>query len=153
MEYYRTKADLLESVNRSRSNIRRVDRRIESGEIKFDENGYYFYKEWETDFINQLRGENIYLKNRLKELENSEWNIKALEDAHNEVSRIKELESDLEYVNSEYAKMEEKLKRYQEAFRNCYMWVKNVKRDKITRPDFKKDVLKIEWDIQWKDNQ
>lgn len=69
MEYYRTKADLLESVNRSRSNIRRVDRRIESGEIKFDENGYYFYREWETDFINQLRGENIYLKSRLKELE------------------------------------------------------------------------------------
>ena len=44
--------------------------------------------------------------------------------------------------------MEEKLNKFQDALRNCYLWVRNVKKDKITRPDFKKDVLKLDEDVK-----
>lgn len=44
--------------------------------------------------------------------------------------------------------MEEKLMKFQESIRNCYMWVRNVKKDKTSWPDFKKNVLKLEEDVK-----
>ena len=58
------------------------------------------------------------------------------------------LKDDLDFSNSEYEKMERKLNIFQDAIRNCFLWVTNYKKIKITRPDFKRDVLKLEEDIK-----
>ena len=65
----------------------------------------------------------------------------------------KSLKDDLDFSNSEYEKMERKLNIFQDAIRNCYLWVTNYKKIKITWPDFKRDVLKLEEDVKWEDNQ
>lgn len=44
--------------------------------------------------------------------------------------------------------MEEKLIKFQEAIKNCYRWARDVKKDKTSRPDFKKNILKLEGDIR-----
>ena len=96
------------------------------------------------------------------EEEKSEWVLKVSNDAHVafldasnklEASRIKELEADVEYLNKEYEKMEAKLLNYQEAIRRCYLWARNVKKDKTPWPEFKKEILKLEEDLPWEDNQ
>lgn len=78
-------------------------------------------------------------------------------DSENDVQAIdieelkkenKNLKDDLDFSNREYEKMEEKLNIFQDAIRNCYLWVTNYKKIKITWPDFKRDVLKLEEDVK-----
>lgn len=87
----------------------------------------------------------------------SEWSNKqgknTLQGNNALLEKISELESDLEYVNWEYEKMEAKLINYQEAIRNCYRWVREVKKDKTAWPTFKRDILKLEEEVSWEDNQ
>lgn len=87
----------------------------------------------------------------------SEWNNEqgknTLQGNNALLEKIASLESDVNYLNGEYEKMEAKLINYQEAIRNCYKRARDVKKDKTPRPEFKKDILKLDEDIKWEDNQ
>lgn len=139
---------------------------IVKGEV-YKDNGMYVL--WEG-------GEGEVLKERIKELEESlskakeelkaERGKNATQEKDREgeggknttlsgtnLEKLKELESDLEFQMGENEKLEAKVERYQEYIRNCYRWVQGVKKDKTPRPIFKKEVLKMEDEIAWEDNQ
>lgn len=63
------------------------------------------------------------------------------------LEKIASLESDVNYLNRLYEKMEAKLINYQEAIRNCYKRARDVKKDRTPWPEFKKDILKLEEDV------
>ena len=76
---------------------------------------------------------------------------------HGEIRRLEEeiewLKSDLDFQIGENERLERKVLMYQEAIRNCYRWAKDVKKDRTPWPEFKKDVLMLEEDLPWEDNQ
>ena len=75
-------------------------------------------------------------------------------EASNKLSdnRIKELESDVEYLNKEYEKMDAKIKKYQAAIRNSFYYINNTLHKKIDWPTYKA-TIKLEGDLPWEDNQ
>lgn len=71
--------------------------------------------------------------------------------------RLKESEDNLEYQMREYERLEKETKEevlmYQECIRKCYLWAVNEKKIKITRPDFRDNVLKLKKSLPGEDNQ
>lgn len=62
-------------------------------------------------------------------------------------------QSDLDFQIAENERLEAKVANYQEAIRRCYLWAVNVKKDKTPWPIFKKEILKLEEELPWEDNQ
>ena len=103
----------------------------------------------------------------VKESNNSEWEEKYNELHGQYVKLEQELDkrkvggtndvgcnqSDLDFQIAENEKLVAKVEMYQEAIRRCYMRAVNVKKDKTPWPIFKKEVLKLEEDLPWEDNQ
>lgn len=162
-QWFETKKAFLEYLWKDANDRKLVDRMIHRGEACMKDWMYYLV---DKDLvIKELRDKITTL-----EKENEELNLK-LEwmrdyttdlDSENDVQAIdieelrkenKSLKEDLDFSNKEYEKMEERLNIFQDAIRNCYLWVTNYKKIKITRPDFKRDVLKLEEDVKWEDNQ
>lgn len=155
---FTTQRELLEYLGKNPDDRNLVQRLIIKGDV-VRENGMYMLVDKDA-IIEELREKIIFLeKERSKNVTNegNNWDVVCDENVTQGnnalLEKVKELESDLEYVNWEYEKMEEKLINYQEAIRNCYKWARDVKKDKTPRPSFKKDILKLEEDIKWEDNQ
>ncbi len=155
---FSTKKELLEYRGKNGNDNKLVDRWILRGEVVMEDGMFRLVDK--DAIIEELENEIKNLreqqgKNTLTT--DSEWANESgkntLQGNNTLLERVKELESDLEYVNWEYEKMEAKLINYQEAIRNCYKWARDVKKDKTPRPSFKKDILKLEEDIKWEDNQ
>lgn len=155
---FSTKKELLEYRGKNGNDNKLVDRWILRGEVVMEDGMFRLVDkdaiieelEKEIKSMREQQGKNTLTTD-------SEWvnesGKNTLQGNNTLLERVKELESDLEYVNWEYEKMEEKLIKFQEAIKNCYRWARDVKKDKTSRPAFKKDILKLEVDIRWEDNQ
>lgn len=155
---FSTKKELLEYRGKNWNDNKLVDRWILRWEVVMEDGMFRLVDK--DAIIAELEKE---IKN-LKEQQGknaltivSEWSNEqgknALQGNNALLEKIAELESDVNYLNGEYEKMEAKLINYQEAIRNCYRWAREVKKDKTPRPSFKKDILKLEEDVKWEDNQ
>lgn len=166
MEWFQTKWDLLVSVNKDRGDTRWVDRQMAKGLIGHSEDGYYFVLDFLWWNNGELRKENEMLRERLDGgsydknviLENSSYDKNVITEGNNTwledlKGKLESMESDLEFQIKENERLEEKVLIYQEAIRNCYRWAKDVKKDRTPWPEFKKEVLKLEGDLPWEDNQ
>lgn len=162
-QWFETKKAFLEYLWKDVNDRKLVDRMIHRGDACMRDWMYYLVdKNFEIknlrDKIATLEKEKVELNAKLEsaryyttdlDSENDEQAI----DIEELKKENKSLKDDLDYSNREYEKMEEKLNIFQDAIRNCYLWVTNYKKIKITWPDFKRDVLKLEEDIKWEDNQ
>ena len=163
-EVFNTQEEILNYLGK-RNDRNLVQRMIKRGEI-YKREGLYYLVVDESNNVGMLKERIRVLEEENKKLIEKSDCTPSVKDAVVGVidsiqwvdvqelrDKVKELESDLEYVNWEYEKMEGKLIKFQEAIRNCYMWARDVKKDKTSRPDFKKNVLKLEEDVRWEDNQ
>lgn len=150
---FSTKAELLKYLGKNEKDNKLVDRMIAKGFV-YKENWMYVLVDKDSE-IERLKKENAEMAKQIKELkENWQSGTHALwknEEGNNAL--IAQLNSDLEYQMKENEKLERRVDMYQECIRRCYLWAQNVKKDKTPRPVFKKEVLKLEWDISWEDNQ
>ena len=155
---FSTKKELLEYRGKNWNDNKLVDRWILRWEVVMEDGMFRLVDK--DAIIAELEEE---IKNLKEQQGNnalttvSEWNNEqgknTLQGNNTLLEKIAELESDVNYLNGEYEKMEAKLNNYQEAIRNCYKRAVNVKKDKTPRPSFKKDILKLEEDVSWEDNQ
>ena len=136
--WYRTKKEILEHLGKDGKDVRYLDRAVASGEIIVRDRMYIVSKEY------------------IEELEKNQTENKVIEpkvDKNDNQEKIAELESDLDFQISENEKLEKKVAEFQECIRRCYLWARNVKKDKTPRPEFKKEVLKLDDNLPWEDNQ
>ena len=127
--WYRTKKEILEHLGKDGKDVRYLDRAVASGEIIVRDRMYIVSKEY------------------IEELEKNQTENKVIEpkvDKNDNQEKIAELESDLDFQISENEKLEKKVAEFQECIRRCYLWARNVKKDKTPRPEFKKEVLKLD---------
>ena len=103
--------------------------------------------------IKELESENELLRGKVDKNINQEIKVDKNDNLAEMERKFNESESNLEYQISENEKLERRVDMYQECIRRCYLRAQNVKKDKTPRPVFKKEVLKLEWDISWEDNQ
>ena len=140
--WYRTKKEILEHLGKDGKDVRYLDRAVASGEIIVRDRMYIVSKEY------------------IEELEKKQTENKVIEpkvDKNDNQEKIAELESDLDFQMKEYEKLEKQTKEevwmYQECIRKCYLWAVNEKKIKITRPDFRDNVLKLKKSLPGEDNQ
>ena len=140
--WYRTKKEMLEHLGKDGKDVRYLDRAVASGEIIVRDRMYIVSKEY------------------IEELEKNQTENKVIEpkvDKNDNQEKIAELESDLDFQMKEYEKLENQTKEevwmYQECIRKCYLWAVNEKKIKITRPDFRDNVLKLKKTLPGEDNQ
>lgn len=138
---FRTQGELLEYLGKcnDRNLIKRMEKR---GEVRRWEWVYYLIVKDEEEekpdlkFISKAMGEKVL--------------------AHGEINKLNEeidwLKSDLDFQISENGRLEEKVKRYQDAIRNSYYYINNVLKRKIDWPTYKA-TIKLEGDLPWEDNQ
>ena len=156
MEAFETKKALLEYLGKNPKDNKLVDRMMLRGEVYLE--GGMFYLADGGD-VNTLRERVAELEKKLKEAEivppidlpQYAEELKSVEVKMSE-NRIKELESDVEYLNKEYEKMGAKIKKYQAAIRNSFYYINDTLHKKIDWPTYKA-TIKLEWDLPWEDNQ
>ena len=177
---YRTKKEILEHLGKDGKDVRYLDRAVASGEIIVRDRMYITSKEYIEELEGKLeelkKSEPKCVKTAVEEvikdikrddIEELEKEIKELE-SENELLRgevdkninlsdlekqIESLNSDLEFQIAENEKLEKKVAEFQECIRRCYLWARNVKKDKTPRPEFKKEVLKLQDELPGEDNQ
>lgn len=147
--WYRIKKEILEHLGKDGKDVRYLDRAVASGEIIMRDRMYILSKE----YIEELESENRLLKGKVDVNINQEIKVDKNDNLAEMERKLKESESNLSYQISENEKLENRVDMYQECIRRCYLWAQNVKKDKTPRPVFKKEVLKLEGDISWEDNQ
>lgn len=149
---FHTQRELLEYLGKNSSDNKLVSRLI---------NKWWVYVEWGIyHYIGKVE-----VKDLIKEIKNLSENIgsntgqgtdylakKNSNDSKAENTLIADLQSDLEYLNWEYAKLENDILRYQEAIRQSYLYIKNTLKGKVNRPTYK-EIIKLGWDLPWEDNQ
>lgn len=155
---FRTKKELLEYLGKDTKDVRLVDRMMKRGEIK-KEWFMYIYESKEIELEKEvkklrekldsmLRDDKISTK---KEVVDKNINLSDLE------KKLAESEDNLNYQMKEYERLEKETKEeiwmYQECIRRCYLWATNEKRIKVTRPDFRDNVLKLKKSLPGEDNQ
>ena len=155
---FRTKKELLEYLGKDTKDVRLVDRMMKRGEIK-KEWFMYIYESKEIELEKEVKNLREKLDSMLrddkistkKEVVDKNDNLSDLE------KKISDLNSDLDFQMKEYEKLENQTKEevwmYQECIRKCYLWAVNEKKIKITRPDFRDNVLKLKKTLPWEDNQ
>ena len=66
MQYYKTKGELLEHMGKNKGDVRLVDRMMAKGDVRKDENGYYFKMDKIREMYDELKRENEELKEMVK---------------------------------------------------------------------------------------
>lgn len=152
MEYYQTKGELLASTWRSREDVRWVDRQIKNWTVGHNENGYYFVIDILKEEIEYLKWEKKWKQITAKDLEDTAKVIELSSEIDRLKERVKELESDLSFQIKEYDRAIADVEKFQNWIRQAYIYVNEVCKKKITRPDFK-EAISLGIDIKWEDNQ
>lgn len=154
---FSTKAELLKHLGKNEKDNKLVDRMMLKG-LVYKESGMYVLVDKDLE-IERLKEENEVLVKQIKKLKeewssHSEW--KKEEGNNALIAQLKEeikwLNSDLDYQIAENEKLEKKVAEFQECIRRCYLWARNVKKDKTPRPVFKKEVLKLNDNLPGEDN-
>lgn len=155
---FRTKKELLEYLGKDTKDVRLVDRMMKRGEIK-KEWFMYIYESKEIELEKEVKNLREKLDSMLRDdkistkekVVDKNINLSDLE------KKISDLNSDLDFQMKEYEKLEKETKEevwmYQECIRKCYLWAVNEKKIKITRPDFRDNVLKLKKTLPGEDNQ
>ena len=146
MVAFETQRGVLEYLGKNPNDRSLIQRKIARGEI-VKEDGMYYVKEvgvgpediCNASTILELKEENEKLKEELKKRTIGGAGMCD--------------QSDLDFQIAENERLEAKVANYQEAIRKCYLWARNVKKDKTPWPEFKKEILKLEEDLPWEDNQ
>lgn len=170
---FNTKKELLKHLGKNENDRKLIDRLIAKWEV-YKENGMYVLwrrKDIGESEVDILKEENKKLSEANKELSeaNKELREQLRKNATDESGKnttlsdsdlekkLKESEDNLEYQMKEYERLERETKAevwmYQECIRKCYLWAINEKRIKITRPDFRDNVLKLKKSLPGEDNQ
>ena len=156
---YHTKGDLLRGIGKKANDNKLVDRMMWRWEVYVEDGVYHYIGSVDVkDLINEIKNLREWIKvdlgaqvEKTNKVENTLTADKDLE------KKLKELESDLDFQMKEYEKLENQTKEevwmYQECIRKCYLWAVNEKKIKITRPDFRDNVLKLKKTLPWEDNQ
>ena len=149
-ERFTTKAELLKHLGKNEKDNKLVDRMILKG-LVYKENWMYVLVDKDME-IERLREEVKKLKSDWQAGTHALWKK---EEGNNAL--IAQLNSDLDFQMKEYEKLEKQTKEevwmYQECIRKCYLWAINEKKIKITRPDFRDNVLKLKKNLPGEDNQ
>ena len=150
-ERFATKAELLKHLGKNEKDNKLVDRMMLKG-LVYKESWMYVLVDKDLE-IERLKEENEVLVKQIKKLKeewssHSEWKK---EEGNNAL--IAQLNSDLDYQIAENEKLEKKVAEFQECIRRCYLWARNVKKDKTPRPEFKREVLKLQDELPGEDNQ
>ena len=143
-ERFTTKAELLKHLGKNEKDNKLVDRMMLKG-LVYKESWMYVLVDKDTE-IKRLKEEIKKLKEEWSS--HSEWKK---EEGNNAL--IAQLNSDLDYQIAENEKLEKKVAEFQECIRRCYLWARNVKKDKTPRPEFKREVLKLNDNLPGEDNQ
>ena len=143
-ERFSTKAELLKHLGKNEKDNKLVDRMMLKG-LVYKESGMYVLVDKDLE-IERLKEEIKKLKEEWSS--HSEWKK---EEGNNAL--IAQLNSDLDFQISENEKLEKKVAEFQECIRRCYLWARNVKKDKTPRPEFKREVLKLNDNLPGEDNQ
>ena len=141
---FSTKAELLKHLGKNEKDNKLVDRMMLKG-LVYKESWMYVLVDKDTE-IKRLKEEIKKLKEEWSS--HSEWKK---EEGNNAL--IAQLNSDLDYQIAENEKLEKKVAEFQECIRRCYLWARNVKKDKTPRPEFKREVLKLQDELPGEDNQ
>ena len=162
---FRKKKEILEYLGKDVKDVRLIDRMIKRGEIK-KEGCVYIYESREVELekeIKNLSEANEELKEKLDSMlrDDKISSKESMVDKNINLSdlekKLAESEDNLEYQMKEYERLERETKEevwmYQECIRKCYLWATNEKRIKITRPDFRDNVLKLKKSLPGEDNQ
>lgn len=157
---FQTKKELLKHLGKNEDDRKLIDRLIAKWEV-YKENGMYVIGESEVDILKEenkkLSEANKELKEQLRKNATDESGKNTTLPDTNYEKKLKELESDLDFQMKEYEKLEKQTKEevwmYQECIRKCYLWAVNEKKIKITRPDFRDNVLKLKKSLPGEDNQ
>ena len=145
-ERFTTKAELLKHLGKNEKDNKLVDRMIAKG-LVYKESWMYVLVDKDTE-IKKLKEEIKRLKSEWESISHSEWKK---EEGNNAL--IAQLNSDLDFQIAENEKLEKKVAEFQECIRRCYLWARNVKKDKTPRPEFKREVLKLQDNLPGEDNQ
>lgn len=161
---FNTKKELLKHLGKNENDRKLIDRLIAKWEV-YKENGMYVIWESEVDILKEeiknLKGQ----LDRISSESDSEQGKNTTQESGENTTlsdpdlekRLKESEDNLEYQIKEYERLERETKEevlmYQECIRKCYLWAINEKRIKITRPDFRDNVLKLKKSLPGEDNQ
>lgn len=158
MEFETQKA-LLEYLGKCPDDRKLVKRMIGRGEVYKKDGMYYLVDNFKKKATWDLYDEIRELKDRVKELEKSDlefakpretrvYNV----DVERLEEQIRELNSDLDFQIKENEKLEADKKRYQNSIRESFYFVNDVCKYKIDWYKYKA-TIKLEWDIEWEDNQ
>ena len=152
---FSTKAELLKHLGKNEKDNKLVDRMILKG-LVYKESWMYVLVDKDLE-IERLKEEIKKLKEEWSS--HSEWKK---EEGNNALTsdlekKLAESEDNLSYQMKEYERLERETKEevwmYQECIRKCYLWAVNEKKIKITRPDFRDNVLKLKKSLPGEDNQ
>ena len=161
---FQTKKELLKHLGKNENDRKLIDRLIAKWEV-YKENGMYVIGESEVDILKEEIKNLKEQLDRISSESDSKQGKNTLQESGKDTTlpdtnyekRLKELESDLDFQMKEYEKLEKQTKEevwmYQECIRKCYLWAVNEKKIKITRPDFRDNVLKLKKTLPWEDNQ
>ena len=177
---YRTKKEILEHLGKDGKDVRYLDRAVASGEIIVRDRMYIVSREYIEELERKLREMEVVppldlgkamvdmipvevkmLRKKVEDLESENGLLKGEVDKNINLSdlekQIESLNSDLDFQMKEYERLEKQTKEevwvYQECIRKCYLWAVNEKKIKITRPDFRDNVLKLKKTLPGEDNQ
>lgn len=157
---YRTKKEILEHLGKDGKDVRYLDRAVASGEIIVRDRMYITSKEYIEELEKKLTEEQR-IDVEIKPIVDENINQESMVDKNINLSdlekKLAESEDNLSYQMKEYERLERETKEevwmYQECIRKCYLWATNEKRIKITRPDFRDNVLKLKKSLPGEDNQ
>ena len=158
--WYRTKKEILEHLGKDGKDVRYLDRAVASGEIIVRDRMYIVSREYIEELEKKLTEEQR-IDVEIKPIVNENINQEIMVDKNINLSdlekKLAESEDNLNYQMKEYERLERETKEevwmYQECIRKCYLWAINEKRIKITRPDFRDNVLKLKKSLPGEDNQ
>ena len=147
---YESKRALLISMGKNPDDRNLVNRMIERWEVYVEWGMYHLVKEENGESLNS---QNFSDAARILELQEENERLKEELKRCAMGSSVWFDQSDLDFQIAENERLEAKVAMYQEAIKRCYLWARNVKKDKTPWPEFKKEVLKLEEDLPWEDNQ
>lgn len=146
---YRTKKEILEHLGKDGKDVRYLDRAVASGEIIMRDRMYIVSREY-IEELEKNQAINPVSEPKVDRNDN-QVNNTLLE------KKLAESEDNLNFQMKEYERLERETKEevwmYQECIRKCYLWAINEKKIKITRPDFRDNVLKLKKSLPGEDNQ
>ena len=155
---FRKKKEILEYLGKDVKDVRLIDRMIKRGEIKRE--GYmYIYESREVELEKEIKILKEKLDSMLRDdkISSKESMVDKNINLSDLEKKLAESDDNLNFQMKEYERLEKQTKEdilmYQECIRKCYLWAVNEKKIKITRPDFRDNVLKLKKSLPGEDNQ